>query len=121
MATYFALASAVRNSGKPEALSHTSLWCGSLSPEAWAGWRLDPDSVEVLTDVTLFGWCLSYRLPLPLSHRRAVTYNSRIYAETGENIHGLAGNGPVLISDSGRIHQAGTGRPTEEYVAEFER
>ena len=49
-----------------------------------------------------------------------VYWNSRIYAETGEASHALAGNGPILISADGRIFQAGTARPTEDYVADFE-
>lgn len=49
-----------------------------------------------------------------------VGWNSQIYAETGESSHALAGNGPILISDDGRIVQAGTARPTEDYVADFE-
>jgi hypothetical protein len=55
-----------------------------------------------------------------MSQTWVVVYNSRMYAQTGEARHGLAGNGPILVNEDGRIFGAATARPIEDYVTEFE-
>ena len=47
-------------------------------------------------------------------------YNSRRYVETGNIIHALAGNAPIVVtSRDRRIHVTGTARPLEHYLAAF--
>lgn len=50
-----------------------------------------------------------------------VHYNNRSFILTGDIGFALAGNGPILVSDDGRVGQAGTAMPVEHYVAEFEQ
>jgi hypothetical protein len=48
-------------------------------------------------------------------------WNSRQFVETGDIRHALLGNAPLIVDkDDGTLHVTGTGRPTEEYVREFE-
>jgi hypothetical protein len=71
---------------------------------------LPPSDVEfVLTNIQRIGntWC--------------VFYNNRAYVNTGNFVHALAGNGPILISANGRIGHAGSALCVEHYVEEFER
>lgn len=71
---------------------------------------LPPSGVEfVLTSIQRIGdtWC--------------AFYNNRAYVDTGNIIHALAGNGPILISAQGRIGHAGSALSVEQYVEEFER
>lgn len=56
-----------------------------------------------------------------ISRTWVVSYQTRVYWETREISHALAGNGPVLVSEDGRVGRGGTGEPPEHYVAEFER
>lgn len=51
----------------------------------------------------------------------AYTYQTSDFAETGNLMHALAGNGPILVSKAnGAVMVAGTGLPIEEYIREFE-
>jgi hypothetical protein len=50
-------------------------------------------------------------------HCWAVTYNTRAYAETGDERHSLAGNGPLIINRrTGAVRQGDSGRPVEEQL-----
>lgn len=55
-----------------------------------------------------------------ISSTWVVHWNSRRYVETKSIGFALAGNGPVLVSDSYEVGQAGTALPVEHYVNEFE-
>jgi hypothetical protein len=47
-------------------------------------------------------------------------YNSKRYVDTGNIIHALAGNAPVVVtSRDRRIHVTGTAHPLEHYLAAF--
>ena len=47
-------------------------------------------------------------------------YNSKRYEETGEFSYTLAGNAPIVVTrDDGLMHETGTARPLEHYLAEF--
>jgi hypothetical protein len=47
-------------------------------------------------------------------------YNSKLYVETGDISHALAGNAPIVVTSiDGRIHVTGTARPLEHYLAVF--
>jgi hypothetical protein len=47
-------------------------------------------------------------------------YNSKRYVETGDVIHALAGNAPIVVTRiDGRIHITGTARPLEDYLSAF--
>jgi hypothetical protein len=51
----------------------------------------------------------------------AYTYNTADYVATGDYIHALGGNGPLMASKlNGEIKQAGTALPPEHYIREFE-
>lgn len=59
--------------------------------------------------------------PFETAATLAFTYNTVAYVATGDFIHALAGNGPILVSKlTGAIEIAGTALPTEHYVREFE-
>ena len=55
-----------------------------------------------------------------VSRTWVVFWNSRRFIETKNISFALGGNGPVLVSDSFEVMQAGTALPVEHYVAEFE-
>ena len=55
-----------------------------------------------------------------ISDTWCVFYNNRRFVETGGIAHALAGNGAILIGPDGQMGRAGSGLPTEHYVAEFE-
>jgi hypothetical protein len=49
-------------------------------------------------------------------------YQSKRYLETGVASHALAGNGPVVVLSRDRsVHPLGTGAPTDDTIAAFER
>lgn len=49
-------------------------------------------------------------------------YNSRRFLETRDMIHGIAGNGPlVVLAASGEVVTLGTARRSEDAIREFER
>jgi hypothetical protein len=48
-------------------------------------------------------------------------YESRQYLETGEFMHRLVGNAPLIVNRiTGDIVSTGTAHPTEYYLAEYE-
>ena len=55
-----------------------------------------------------------------ISRTWVVYYNTRQFAETGNEVNSLIGNGPVLVADDGRSELVGTGRWVEDQVREFE-
>jgi len=49
-------------------------------------------------------------------------YNSKKFVETGIFSYTLAGNGPVIVNKyDGAVHFFGSGRPIEDWIAEYER
>jgi len=49
-------------------------------------------------------------------------YNSRKFLETGDLQFALGGNAPLLVNrESGEVVPLGTARPTEHYIAEYEK
>ena len=51
----------------------------------------------------------------------AYTYQTSDFVATGDFVHALAGNGPILVSKlTGCVEIAGTTLPVEDYVREFE-
>lgn len=49
-------------------------------------------------------------------------YNSRRFLETRDMLHGIAGNGPVVVvASTGEVVTLGSSRAPAEEVAEFER
>jgi hypothetical protein len=49
-------------------------------------------------------------------------YNSRLYLETRDILHAVAGNGPVVVlADTGEVVTLGTARPSEDEIAGFEQ
>lgn len=83
-------------------LAHSHL--SSLSKE------LEPDSVVIIDSATIeraFGWVFFYQ--------------SREHAESGNPIHCLAGNAPLIVDRlSGNVVTTGTVHPIEHYLAEYE-
>jgi hypothetical protein len=52
----------------------------------------------------------------------AFFYTSRLWRETGDLRHAIAGNAPLLIErQTGKLHVTGTAHPIEHYIAAFER
>ncbi len=48
-------------------------------------------------------------------------WNSKEFVETGEIHYALLGNAPFIVDkEDGTLHVTGTGRPTEEYIREYE-
>ena len=48
-------------------------------------------------------------------------FQSRLYLETGEFMHCLVGNAPLIVNRfTGEIVPTGTAHPTEYYLAEYE-
>jgi hypothetical protein len=71
----------------------------------------NPDvELAIMDDATLerdFGWVFFW--------------SSREFVETGDIQYGLLGNAPLIVDkEDGTLHVTGTGRPTEEYIREFE-
>ena len=59
--------------------------------------------------------------PLETAATFAYGYNTVDFLASGNYIHALVGNGPLMVSKvTGEIKQAGTALPTEHYVREFE-
>lgn len=59
----------------------------------------------------------SFETPATLAY----TYQTSAFVATGDVTHGLAGNGPILVSKlTGAVEVAGTALPVEDYVREFE-
>lgn len=90
-----------------------------------AEWQADEDRIDDLKrrsgmDLPLseMDWVITSTARI--SRTWCVFYNDRRYVETGDFHHALAGNGPIMVSDDGEIAVAGTGLPTEHFVAEFE-
>jgi hypothetical protein len=49
-------------------------------------------------------------------------YNSKLFIETGDPAYAGGGNAPIIIDRvSGQLHETGTARATEYYIAEFEK
>lgn len=49
-------------------------------------------------------------------------YDLAEYVETGNFLHALAGNAPVIVDRAtGRLYSSGTAHPVEHYVEEFRR
>ena len=46
-------------------------------------------------------------------------YNTAEFIETGDMLHALAGNGPILVTREGVIHQLTSAMPWEEAVKEI--
>jgi len=64
--------------------------------------------------------CLLAR-PFETSAMLAYTYQTSDFVATGDYIHALAGNGPILVSKlTGAVEVAGTALPVEDYMREFE-
>ena len=47
-------------------------------------------------------------------------YDSKEFVETGDFIHSIAGNAPVVVLRDGTIRTTGTARPLSEYLLEIE-
>jgi hypothetical protein len=51
----------------------------------------------------------------------AFSYQTAAFLESGNPVHALADNGPILVDRrNGRVEGAGTARPLVEYVRDFE-
>jgi hypothetical protein len=51
----------------------------------------------------------------------AYTYQTAAYIATGDSVHALAGNGPILVSKlTGAVEIAGTALPIEGSIRQFE-
>ena len=77
---------------------------GSALPEN----RDRPTHQLVITNVTEheFGW--------------VYFYNSREFVESGEALHALAGNAPLIVARTDcKLYSTGTAQPIEHYVEEF--
>lgn len=48
-------------------------------------------------------------------------YNSRQYIETGDFLHSLGGNGPVVVMHDGAVHVLGTAKNLDATIADFEQ
>lgn len=48
-------------------------------------------------------------------------FNTREYIETGDFLHALGGNGPIIVMHDGTIHRFGTAKAAETTIADFER
>lgn len=46
-------------------------------------------------------------------------YNSKEYIDTGDFIHAIAGNAPVVVLRDGTIRTTGTARPLSSYLREI--
>jgi len=67
------------------------------------------DEIIILDDETIekeFGWVFFY--------------TSRKFLETGNVLHALVGNAPIIVDKNGTLHMTGTSKPIEEYIREFE-
>lgn len=70
--------------------------------------RLPHRLVITRTDEHDFGWVYFYDLAE--------------YVETGDFLHALAGNAPVIVDRAtGRLYSSGTAHPVEHYVEEFRK
>ncbi|MBB3922807.1 MULTISPECIES: YrhB domain-containing protein [Xanthomonas] len=48
-------------------------------------------------------------------------YESRLYLETGELVHRLAGNAPLIVNRfTGEVVLTGTAHPTDYYLTQYE-
>ena len=48
-------------------------------------------------------------------------YGSKLFAQTGEFKHAVAGNSPFIVNrNTGKVVSIGTARPVEHYIAEYE-
>lgn len=63
--------------------------------------------VDALTSCKRYGWVLFY--------------NSRRFVETGNELEGFGGNGPVVVLHDGAIHFLGSEREGDVAIATFER
>ena len=46
-------------------------------------------------------------------------YDSKEYAETGDFLHAIAGNAPVVVLRDGTVRETGTARPLADYLSEI--
>ncbi len=52
----------------------------------------------------------------------AFAYTSKAYHETGDFLHAVAGNSPIIVlAQDGRVIEPGTARSIEDYMDEIER
>jgi len=59
--------------------------------------------------------------PFETSATFAFFYNTADFLATGNYLHALGGNAPLMVSKlTGEIKEAGTALPTQDYVREFE-
>ena len=63
--------------------------------------------VDALTSCKRYGWVLFY--------------DSRRFVETGNELEGFGGNGPVVVLHDGTIHFLGSDREGDVAIATFER
>lgn len=47
-------------------------------------------------------------------------YQSKRYLESGNPIHALAGNAPLIVDRSGQVTETGTAYPLEDYLSDYE-
>ena len=48
-------------------------------------------------------------------------YDSKCHAQTLNVSNALAGNGPIVVTKDGRLHETGTALPLETYLQKFEK
>ena len=74
-------------------------------------WLLPGDDLIVLDETTIekaWGWVFFY--------------TSKLWHETGEIEHAVAGNAPLIVErESGRILTTGTAHPVKHYIENYER
>jgi hypothetical protein len=88
---------------RTQALALVEARLSALAGEA----EVDLVVIDSATIERAFGW--------------AFFYESRLYLETGEFMHRLAGNAPLIVNRlTGEVVPTGTARPIEYYLAEYE-
>jgi hypothetical protein len=89
------------NKEKARAIAAEHLSEGRQTPEG-----VTPVIIDAETQEREFGWVFFY--------------DSKEYVETGDFIHAIPGNAPVVVLRDGAIRTTGTARPLSEYLNEIE-
>ena len=72
------------------------------------------------SDCTGIELCLFEQETLEVEFGWVFFYTSKLYRDTGDFKHAIAGNGPVIIDRAtGSLHMTGTAHPVEHYIEEF--
>ncbi len=52
----------------------------------------------------------------------AFCYNTKRYVDTGDTLHAVAGNAPLIVDrEEGQLYVTGTVLPLEHYIAEYRK